>query len=174
MSGGRQRESEASLPESGQMRRVGRGKILATASLRKSEGGAPSRKGLVIRGRLECSMAHHEKYLTVCRHARVRASLQADSVTVLGQLTGNIYSEGKVLLSRGSEVNGDIYCPRIIIEEGAKFAGSINTDTVTNFTLHIREPILHDTNNEECISPHIPASGPAEPVHSSTVTSLIS
>lgn len=98
------------------------------ASVRASRNGEPSDRGLVIEGHLECTMAHHEKTVTVSKHARVKASVKAETVTVFGQVIGNIYSNGVVLLSRGSRVTGDIYCPRIIIEEGVKFGGSISSD----------------------------------------------
>jgi cytoskeletal protein CcmA (bactofilin family) len=165
MPGGGQRVNKTSLPDSRLARRVARGKILATASVQ-------STNGLVIRGQLECSMAHHEEFLTVGRDARVTGSLQANSVTVFGHLTGNIYSEGKVFLSRGSEVNGNIHCPRIVIEEGAKFAGKINTDSATDFTLRIREPVMNKPADEDTVLPHMPPGGAARAVHSSPGTSL--
>ena len=98
------------------------------AYVRASRSGEPSDSGLVIEGRLECSLAHHEKVVTVGKRARVRASVQAESVTVFGELTGNIYSNGSVLLSRGCMVNGDIFCPSIVVEDGVKFGGNINSN----------------------------------------------
>ncbi len=47
------------------------------------------------------------------------------TVVVFGQLIGNIFSEGKVLLARGSEVQGDICCSRLHIEDGARFMGRV-------------------------------------------------
>lgn len=77
----------------------------------------------MIDGHLECAMAHHETHLTISEDARVQANIHSGNVVVFGQLTGDIFSEGKVWLARGSEVEGDICCSCLYIEDGALFIG---------------------------------------------------
>lgn len=81
---------------------------------------------LIIEGRIEGSIAHHEKHLTIGEQGRVKADIHAASVIVLGQLEGDIHSEGTVSLARGCNVQGNIFCGRIIMDEGARFKGSID------------------------------------------------
>lgn len=81
----------------------------------------------MIEGLLECDMAHHQQHLTVSRDARVVANLSAPTVVVLGQLTGNIISDGTVWLARDSDVRGNIHSVCLYIEEGAQFTGEIET-----------------------------------------------
>lgn len=77
-------------------------------------------------------MAHHEKLVTVGEYGQVKADLHASTVIVLGQLTGNIYSEGMVSLARGSDVTGNIFCACVVIEDGARFKGGIDMEVLPN------------------------------------------
>lgn len=81
---------------------------------------------LVIDGQIEGTIAHHEKHLTIGKQGRVKADIHASSVIVLGHLVGDIHSEGTVSLAKDSSVIGDIYCGRIVMEDGARFRGKID------------------------------------------------
>ena len=81
---------------------------------------------LIIEGQIEGTIAHHKKHLTVGKQGRVKADIHASSVIVLGQLIGDIHSEGVVSLARGADVKGDIFCGRIVMEDGARFVGRID------------------------------------------------
>lgn len=81
---------------------------------------------LVIEGQIEGTIAHHEKHLTVGKQGRVKADIHASSVIVLGHLIGDIHSHGTVSLAKGANVIGNIYCGRIIMEDGARFDGKID------------------------------------------------
>ncbi len=81
---------------------------------------------LIIEGHVEGTIAHHKKHLTVGEQGRVKADIHASSVIVLGQLIGDIHSEGMVSLAKGADVKGDIFCGRIVMEDGARFKGKID------------------------------------------------
>lgn len=84
-----------------------------------------SAEGLMIDGILECAIAHHESHVTISEHARVEADIHAGAVVVFGKLLGDIRSEGKVTLIEGSDVQGDICCSCLAIEDGARFVGRV-------------------------------------------------
>ena len=81
---------------------------------------------LIIEGQIEGTIAHHNKHLTVGEKGRVKADIHASSVIVLGQLVGDIHSEGMVSLAKGSDVRGNISCARIVMADGARFKGKID------------------------------------------------
>lgn len=81
---------------------------------------------LVIEGTIEGTIAHHKKNLTVGKQGRVTADIHASSVLVEGTLTGNIHSDGLVSLAKTAVVNGDIYCARLVFEDGASFTGHVD------------------------------------------------
>jgi cytoskeletal protein CcmA (bactofilin family) len=81
---------------------------------------------LVIEGHIEGTIAHHKKHLTIGKQGRVKADIHASSVIVEGQLVGDIHSEGIVSLANGADVTGNVYCGRIVMEDGARFKGKID------------------------------------------------
>lgn len=80
---------------------------------------------LVIEGTIEGTIAHHKKNLTIGAKGRVSADIHASSVIVEGQLDGDIHSDGLVSLAKGSIVNGDIDCARLVLQDGACFNGKV-------------------------------------------------
>jgi cytoskeletal protein CcmA (bactofilin family) len=80
---------------------------------------------LVIEGTIEGTIAHHKKNLTIGAKGRVSADIHASSVLVEGQLDGDIHSDGLVSLAKGSTVNGNIYCARLVLQDGARFNGKV-------------------------------------------------
>ena len=80
---------------------------------------------LIIEGTIEGTIAHHKKNLTIGARGRVSADIHASSVLVEGQLDGDIHSDGMVSLAKGATVNGDIYCVRLVLQDGARFNGKV-------------------------------------------------
>ncbi len=83
---------------------------------------------LIIEGQIEGSIAHHKKHLTIGKQGRVKADIHAASVIVFGKLVGDIHSEGSVSLAKGCNVEGNIFCGHIVMEDGARFKGAIDMD----------------------------------------------
>src|SRR5690606_29130148 len=81
---------------------------------------------LVIQGTIEGTIAHHKKNLTVGKEGRVKADINAASVTIQGQVEGDIHGDEFVELAESAVVTGNIYSPRIRMADGARFNGSIN------------------------------------------------
>ena len=81
---------------------------------------------LVIEGKIQGTIAHHQKNLTIGKQGRVKADIHASSVIVEGKLVGDIHSEGVVSLANGADVNGNIFCGRIVMQDGARFKGKID------------------------------------------------
>lgn len=62
--------------------------------------------------------------LIVGKNARIDGEISAQSVTVYGQVTGNVMATEKIILKDGSEIHGDLISKRLSMEEGAVFVGS--------------------------------------------------
>ena len=86
---------------------------------------------LVIEGTIEGVIAHHKKNLTIGKQGRVTANIRASSVLVEGELKGDIHSDGLVSLAKSARVIGDIYCNRLVAEDGAQFNGKIEMSMPT-------------------------------------------
>ena len=81
---------------------------------------------LTIDGRVDGTIRLTENVLTIGPHARIKAGVFAKSVVVLGEVKGDITASESVSLQEHGSVEGDITAPRVAIDEGAHFSGSID------------------------------------------------
>lgn len=80
---------------------------------------------LHIEGRIEGSISLSET-LFVAAEGIVVAEVQARDVVVSGIIVGNVTAEDSVTLNPGAKLVGDIAAPRLIIADGASFAGNVS------------------------------------------------
>jgi cytoskeletal protein CcmA (bactofilin family) len=66
--------------------------------------------------------------LTVGPNGKVRADVYAHSIYVDGYLEGDLYGSERVSIRKSAQVRGNITSPRVSLEDGAKFKGSIEMD----------------------------------------------
>lgn len=116
----------ASPPKIGQARPIRSRNVSVIGPTLVFKGELSADEDLVIEGHIEGTIAHHKKHLTIGREGRVKADIHASSVIVEGQLVGDIHSEGIVSLAKGADVQGNIFCGRIVMEGGARFRGRID------------------------------------------------
>jgi len=82
---------------------------------------------LYLDGQVEGSIELQDHHLTVGPHGRVKASVNAREVVVHGELNGNVHGTERVELKTNAVLTGDIITQRIVIEDGAMFKGSLDT-----------------------------------------------
>ena len=82
---------------------------------------------LLINGRIEgrrLSLGGHG--VIVGREGWVKADILARVIRIEGSVQGVLRAEEKILLVRTGTVQGKLIAPRVVLEEGCKFRGSIN------------------------------------------------
>lgn len=89
------------------------------------KGELSANEDLVIEGYIEGKIAHQEKNLTIGAKGRVKADIHAREIDILGELDGDVRGDELVRLKKTAVVNGNISAPRVLIEDGACFNGSI-------------------------------------------------
>ncbi|MBN7798196.1 bactofilin family protein [Parahaliea mediterranea] len=94
----------------------------------KIKGEVTGDEDLVIRGSVEgtIDLAAHE--VTVGESGKVKADIKGKVVTVNGEVTGDITGGEKVIIAKTGHVRGNIVAPRMTLEDGAVFKGSIDMD----------------------------------------------
>jgi len=100
-----------------------------TAIIGKSvtiRGQITSREDLTIDGEVEGTIEAQEHRITIGPNGRVRATVKAREVIILGQLYGNVEAGDRCELRREAKLVGDVRTTRIAIEDGAWFKGSID------------------------------------------------
>lgn len=123
--------SLASAPRLGDVQPIRARNVSVIGPTLSFRGELSADEDLVIEGMIEGSIAHHDKNITIGKQGRVLADIHANSVIVEGELKGDIHSDGLVSLADGASVTGNIYCARIVMQDGAWFSGKIDMGTAT-------------------------------------------
>jgi cytoskeletal protein CcmA (bactofilin family) len=104
---------------------------------------------LLIDGTVEGKIDLKEHHLTIGKNGRIKADLRAKSITIIGEVVGQVVAEEKVDIQATGRLQGDILTPRLSIADGAHFKGSVDMDhkagsasAVVNHDdkLHVRPP----------------------------------
>lgn len=94
----------------------------------KIKGELTGDESLTIDGTVEGKISLKGHTLTLGPDARIKANIEADSVVVAGDLTGNIDASQRIEIASTGTVKGDVCSPRITIADGACLRGSVDTN----------------------------------------------
>lgn len=85
-------------------------------------------EGVRIEGRLEGTISPTEGIITVGKEGRINATINARAIYVEGKVEGDLNGSDRVVIHGSGNVRGNIRAPRVTLEDGCKFNGSIDTD----------------------------------------------
>ncbi len=82
----------------------------------------------MIHGRVEGKINFKQHNVTVGKNGRVKADIVGKIISIEGEVEGNVYGEDKIIIRRSGTIRGNITAPRVNLEDGSKFKGSIDMD----------------------------------------------
>lgn len=82
---------------------------------------------LVVEGRIEGRVSL-ENRLTVEESGTIEADLEVVDASFKGEVRGDITASRSAVLHPTARVIGNIRAPRLVIEEGARFSGSVDME----------------------------------------------
>ena len=88
-----------------------------------------SSEDMTIDGRVEGTIEVRGHGLTIGPDAVIRADVVAQTVIVLGAVTGSITAQHKVDIGEAGSVEGNIHSPRLSMAEGAMLRGQVDVGT---------------------------------------------
>jgi cytoskeletal protein CcmA (bactofilin family) len=83
---------------------------------------------LIIEGEVSGTVQLKNNSLTIGSKGKVRADVYAHSVHVEGSMEGDVYGAERVSIRKSAQIRGNITSPRVSLEDGARFKGSIEMD----------------------------------------------
>ena len=86
-----------------------------------------SDEDLIIEGTVEGKIAHQNHHLTIGKNGKVKANVRARLITVYGTVEGDLHGDEGVQIAASARVIGNVVAPRVSLEPGARFEGSITT-----------------------------------------------
>src|SRR5512143_892587 len=81
---------------------------------------------LLIEGRVEGKIELTKHNVTIGKNGHVKADVYGKVITIEGDVHGNLFGEDRLVLRQSCTVRGNIVAPRVILEDGADFKGSID------------------------------------------------
>jgi cytoskeletal protein CcmA (bactofilin family) len=95
----------------------------------KFKGELSFEKGVKILGSFEGRISTKGN-LVVASEGAIQADVEAGTITVEGEINGNISAEDLVELKNSARLQGDLRCERLIVVDGAHFVGHCDVGSV--------------------------------------------
>ncbi len=92
------------------------------------KGDLTGKEDLVIQGQLEGEVQLKANNVTVGKEGRIRADIYGRTVHVEGEVKGHLFGEQEVVIRSSGKVQGNIVSPRVVLENGSNFKGSIDME----------------------------------------------
>jgi cytoskeletal protein CcmA (bactofilin family) len=75
-----------------------------------------------VDGKIE--LRHHS--VTIGKNGRIKADIYGKVITIEGTVEGNLFGEEQLTVRQTGNVQGNIVAPRVALEDGSNFRGSID------------------------------------------------
>lgn len=85
-------------------------------------------ENLIVQGKVEGTIRLRGHDLLIGRKGQLHANVEATTITVEGKLKGDLIGKEKVVIKKTGNVLGNIVAPRVTLEDGAMFKGSIEME----------------------------------------------
>lgn len=106
--------------------RASRGQAAVIGPSISIRGDLTGEEDLVIEGRVEGEVVLEKHRVEVGQGGRVKADILAKTIHVLGQVDGNLAGDEEVIIRASGRVVGNISAPRVTLEDGCNFRGTVD------------------------------------------------
>lgn len=128
------------------------------------------REDLHIEGRIEGTVIMEGQNLTIGEQGELDANIHAQNIIINGKLTGDVLADELIEIKNTAVVKGNLIAPRIQLEDGGKFRGSmdmVDTDEEQSERRKaFKEKLIHPdlpVKNEAATSKPAASSAPVQP-----------
>lgn len=83
---------------------------------------------LIVHGRIEGTIDIGESLLVVTREGRVDADVRARAISIEGTAEGELVASEQIVVRKTARVRGSLTAPRVSLDFGCKFNGSVDCD----------------------------------------------
>ncbi|MEM8492470.1 MAG: polymer-forming cytoskeletal protein [Pseudomonadota bacterium] len=127
---GRERQEpaipESVSPEAHQQSQPTRGRQAMIGAKVKVNGDIVSSEDLLVEGEVTGTITLTDNELVVGSSGRVEANVNAKTIRIEGEVTGDIEGAERVVICASGNVQGNVTAPRVMLEDGGRFKGSID------------------------------------------------
>ncbi|MEQ1801455.1 MAG: polymer-forming cytoskeletal protein, partial [Gammaproteobacteria bacterium] len=92
------------------------------------EGTLRGQEDVFVEGEVTGTIQLQSNTLTIGTSGKIKADVYAHTVFVEGSMEGDLFGSEQVIVRKSAKVRGNITSPRVTLEDGAAFKGSIEMD----------------------------------------------
>ncbi len=92
-------------------------------------GDVSGEEDLIVDGTVEGTVNFKDNNLVVSANGQVKANISARIIRIDGEVKGELHGSEQVVISPSGKVHGDIRAPRVVLEDGCTFRGSVEMET---------------------------------------------
>ena len=93
------------------------------------KGDLKGEENLIIEGQVDGKVELRQHNVTVGKNGRVKADIYGKVINVEGEVHGNLFGADQAVLRQSSTVRGNIIAPRVVLEDGCNFKGTIDMNS---------------------------------------------
>ncbi|MDZ4730399.1 MAG: polymer-forming cytoskeletal protein [Xanthomonadales bacterium] len=116
----------AGSASAGLMQTAGKAAVIGAGI--KINGEISGNENLLIEGQVDGRINLAGNDVTIGKSGRVVADVSAKTIRVAGEVNGDLKAKERVVISGSGNVRGNVVAPRVVLEDGAIFKGSIDMD----------------------------------------------
>ncbi len=92
------------------------------------QGDLSGEEDLTVLGQVQGTVDVKGNSVTIGETGRVKADVYAQNIFVEGSVEGNLYGGDQIVLRSSGNVRGNLTAPRVALDDGAQFKGSIDME----------------------------------------------
>lgn len=93
------------------------------------KGDLTGEEDLTIQGRVEGKIDLKQHHVLIGGNGRIKAEVYAKGICIEGEVQGDLHADEQIVVRQSANVTGNITAPRVVLEDGCKFKGSIDMDS---------------------------------------------
>ena len=122
-------------------------------------------ENIIIEGKVDGKIRLGSHQVDIGQSGRVNANITAKVIKIAGEVRGDLTGTEKVVISRTGNVHGNIVAPRMTLEDGAIFKGSIDMDpgdpVKAKPAAPVKKTVEKTTEKKSAESPKVVGAGKA-------------
>lgn len=91
-------------------------------------GDVSGEEDLIVQGQIEGTVTLKQNNVIVGKEGRIKANVHARVIEIEGQVEGDLQGDEQIVVHRSGNIRGNVVAPRVTLEDGCKFKGSIDMD----------------------------------------------
>lgn len=103
------------------------GQALIGASIH-IDGTLRGEEDLLIEGKVKGTVELKKNSVTIGAKGEVNADVYAHTIVVEGRMEGQLIAAERVVIRKSAQIRGSVAAPRVSLEDGARFNGTIDMD----------------------------------------------